>query len=144
MRDVPEVGPAGARLIEQMEDGPMARILVVDDEEQVRSLLREILESEGHAVGEAANGAEAMFLARTAAWDLVIIDIIMPVKEGLETTLELRREFPALKIVAISGGGRLAPQGYLDTAEVVGADRTLMKPIPRENLLAVVTDLLVG
>src|SRR5688572_234064 len=85
---------------------PMQRILVIDDDEQVRALLYEILDRAGFKVVEATNGVEGLKLYRAQPADLVITDLIMPEKEGVETILELRREFPDVRVVAISGGGR--------------------------------------
>ena len=83
----------------------MARILVVDDEEGIRTLLRNILVREGHHVTTAADGVEALQVVDTQPVDLVITDLIMPEKEGVETISELRKRFPAVKIIAMSGGG---------------------------------------
>ena len=84
----------------------MANILVVDDEELVRATLRQMLESADHVVFEAANGKEALRSFENRAVDLVITDIIMPEKEGIETIIDLRKIAPNLRIVAISGGNR--------------------------------------
>ncbi len=120
----------------------MARILVVDDDEQIRFMLRIILEREGYEVTDAPNGKWALALLVDAPADLVIIDIIMPVKEGIQTIIELRRDYPDLKIIAISGGGYVSAQQYLDSAVEFGADCTLAKPIPRADLLKAVRELL--
>src|SRR5260221_4424854 len=90
----------------------MIHILVIDDEAAVRTLIRQILEEEGHQVDEATDGEEGLARLQSTHIDLVITDIFMPHKEGIETILALRRQFPNVKIVAISGGGRqsrLAP-----------------------------------
>ena len=106
----------------------MACILVVDDEEFVRVTLRQMLEKAGHQVFEAANGVEALCALEKHEANLVITDIIMPEKEGIETIMELRRRKPGLKIIAISGGGRTGNTIYLDLAKSFGATNILAKP----------------
>lgn len=120
----------------------MARILVVDDEEIIRFTLRQMLEKAGHEVVEAVNGHEAMKSVKTSRVDLVITDIIMPEKEGIETIVELRRRQPDLKIIAVSGGGRTKTMDYLETAERFGADCALAKPLGREDVLDAVDNAL--
>ncbi|HEX3746642.1 MAG TPA: PAS domain S-box protein [Bryobacteraceae bacterium] len=116
-----------------------ARILVVDDEDGVRALLREILENRGHQVIEAANGKEAVRLVSAEVPDLVISDIVMPEQEGLETIQALGRLAPNLPIIAISGafGGQ-----FLTLARLIGADAVLDKPISSDILLAKVDEVL--
>ena len=113
----------------------MARILVVDNEELARFAIRKILLSAGHDVVEAENGEVATDLCMSEAFDLVVTDILMPEKEGIETIMDLKRHNPDQKIIAISGGGRDRYQGYLQTATEFGADDTLAKPFTGEALL---------
>ena len=113
----------------------MARILVVDDEEVIRFTLRQILEKAGHEVLEAVNGQEALYRFDEQRVDLVITDIIMPEKEGIETIVELRRRQPDLKIIAVSGGGRTKTMDYLQIAERLGADGALPKPLKRRAII---------
>ena len=120
----------------------MAYILVIDDDDQIRALLQQVLERAGHKVVSAADGNQGIKLFRAQAADLIITDIIMPEKEGLETIMELRRDFPEVRIIAISGGGRMKPDEYLHLAERCGAHRTLTKPFWREELLAAVRECL--
>jgi DNA-binding response OmpR family regulator len=120
----------------------MARILVIDDDEQIRTTLRRVLELEGHEVLVAADGKEGVKLFREQGADLIITDIVMPDKEGLETIMELRRDFRDAKIVAISGGGHIDGECYLMMAEQLGAGHTLTKPFEREQLLAAVGEAL--
>ena len=122
----------------------MGRILVVEDDKAVRELLREILERAGHEVMEAINGQEAITQYKTHPADLIITNILMPEKEGLETIQELRRDDPDIKIIAISGGGRIGPADYLDIAKRFGAKRTFSKPFNRKDLLKAVDELLGG
>lgn len=120
----------------------MARILIVDDEELVRFSLRTMLEEFEHSVEEAADGNEALAKIKEGGFDLAIIDIFMPEKEGTETIMELRRDFPDLKLVAISGGGQTGDLAYLKVAEAFGADMILPKPLTESDLRIAVDSLL--
>jgi CheY-like chemotaxis protein len=111
-------------------------ILVIDDDVAVLEMVSEMLNSEGVTVLTAANGEEGMRLIRGhSEIDLVITDLIMPEKEGMETIRELKRDFPHIRILAISGGGRVSAQSYLTIAKALGADLTLGKPFVRQELL---------
>jgi len=101
-----------------------------------------MLKRAGHEVVEAPDGIEGIRLYREKQPQLVITDIVMPKKEGLETILDLRREDPQVKIIAISGGGRIGPESYLDIAEGFGANRILTKPFNNKELLEAIHDLL--
>jgi CheY-like chemotaxis protein len=116
--------------------------MVVEDDSAVKELLREILERAGHEVTAAGNGKEAMALYKKSPADLIITNILMPEKEGLETIQELRRENPDIKIIAISGGGQIGPADYLEVARRFGATRTFSKPFDRKELLRAVEELL--
>ncbi len=120
----------------------MGRILVVDDDPQMRDMISETLKIAGHEVEGACDGAEAMNRLKDNRFDLAIIDIVMPEKEGIETIREVRRDYPDLKFFAISGGGRLGPQQYLEVAESLGADRTFVKPFDRQDLLTAIDEVL--
>lgn len=120
----------------------MTRILVVDDEELARFTLREVLESAGYDVAEAKNGRECVERQRATPFDLIVTDIIMPEKEGVETIIELRHDFPKLKIIAISGGGRTHNLDFLKLARQYGADAILAKPFTDDQLLEAVTEQL--
>ena len=121
----------------------MKRILVVDDEEQIRSMLTQMLEHEGFIVDSAENGEEGMDLITKHTYDLVITDMIMPVKDGLKLIMELTNDYPDQRIVAISGGGAIKAERYLTMAGYLGDDiATLEKPFKRETLLAVVSEQL--
>jgi CheY-like chemotaxis protein len=122
----------------------MTTILIIDDDVQVLAVYRGMLEREGFRVLESLDGLEGIETCRKEVIDLVITDIIMPGKEGLETILELRQEFPKLGIIAVSGGGRLGAGSYLPLAEKMGAQRTLTKPFTRQELLEIVGDVLDG
>jgi DNA-binding NtrC family response regulator len=120
----------------------MARVLVIDDEEEIRAILRDILEAEGHEVLLAEDGDRGIALHRARPADLVITDIFMPGKEGIETILELQEGFPGLKIIAMSGGGLLQTLEYLRAARTLGAVRALVKPFDHDALLATVREVL--
>lgn len=119
----------------------MKDILIVDDYLEFRRMLSRLLESAGYRVREAENGAEALQMHRSAPADLIITDILMPEKEGLETIRELRREYPDIKIIAMSGGGQAGTGTYLNLAEKLGASRTFIKPFEVLDLLEAVKEL---
>ncbi len=120
----------------------MSAILVIDDDASVREVVSEMLRLEGHDVTIAENGREATAMLADRDFDLVITDLIMPEKEGIETISEIRRTDSRIPIVAISGGGRLGPGDYLETARYIGADATLAKPFARQELLTTIDALL--
>ncbi len=120
----------------------MQRILIIDDEPQIRSMVRLILEREGYAVLEAVDGAEGLKIFREKPADLILTDLIMPNKDGIGMIIELKKEFPDVKIIAMSGGGLNRPEGYLRGAQKLGAAATLTKPINRQDLVRVVRDTL--
>ena len=120
----------------------MPHILVIDDERPVRVMLRQMLEKEGYEVEEAPDGAAGMKLLHDHLHDLIITDLFMPEKEGIETMIEVRRHFPQVKIIAISGGGRAGALDLLPMAESFGALRTLAKPFERKELLEAVRAVL--
>ena len=113
----------------------MANILLVDDEEQLRSILRIVLESAGHDVEEAGNGKEAVESYRSRPADLLVTDIVMPEKEGIETIIQLRESYPEVKVIAMSGGGRTGDQNYLELAKKLGANHVLAKPFSNSEFL---------
>lgn len=119
----------------------MPRILLVDDDEQVRQLLKIILERAGHEVVEAEDGSQAVEIYDPATVDLVVTDIVMPVKEGIETIMELKVINPEVPIIAISGGGRIDPEDYLKWAQRFGVAYTFTKPVDSQELLDTVAEL---
>lgn len=120
----------------------MATILVIDDHPDVRALLRRWLEREGYAVIEAGDGEAGIRIYRERGADLVITDIIMPHKEGIETIMDLRREFPSAKIVAVSGGGTaMSGNACLQLALRLGAERVFPKPLDMSRLLEAVREI---
>lgn len=120
----------------------MGRILLIDDDDSVRTMLRLTLTEFGHTVIEARDGVEGLAIFPPGGVDLVITDIVMPGKEGIEVIIELRRLHPQLKIMAISGGGRVGPNDYLRIASYLGAAKVLAKPFSNQELLAVIDELL--
>lgn len=116
----------------------MKRILVVDDEDQIRTMLTQMLEQEGYEVHTAENGEDGMSLVGRYSFDLVITDMIMPVKDGLKFIMELVRDYPELHILAISGGGAIKAERYLTMAGYLGDIATLEKPFKRDALLSLV------
>ncbi len=119
----------------------MAQILLIDDDDAIRTVVRIALEHAGHTVTEAADGREGLQQLRARAPELVITDLIMPEREGLEIMMEARTTHPAIKFIAISGAGRRGSD-YLRVAKYLGAKRILAKPFTPEQLIAEVNGLL--
>jgi DNA-binding response OmpR family regulator len=122
----------------------MAKILVVDDDEQIRHMLDVFLSRESHEVITAENGLVASVRQQEHEADIVIMDILMPEKEGFETIMDFRREYPNTKIIAISGGGRLGPAHYLKLAKIMGADFVFEKPVPLVKLREAIHSLVLS
>lgn len=120
----------------------MAVIVIVDDDPTVRLIATELLRQEDHVVVEADDGEEALKVIGSMAVDLVVLDMLMPNKDGLETIVELRRSWPHIRILAISSGGRVGADQLLRTAMVLGADDTLVKPLRLETFTRSVSRLL--
>jgi DNA-binding response OmpR family regulator len=116
----------------------MPKILLIDDDDQLRTMLKLVLTSSGYEVSEACNGNEASRIYQQQYPDLVITDLLMPDKEGLELIMELRRNNKDIKIIAMSGGGRGGAVNYLEAAGKLGAQQTLAKPFSRQELLRAV------
>jgi len=113
-------------------------ILIIEDDERIRELLRTFLEAAGYLVVDAENGAVGIKKYRENTIDLVITDLIMPEKEGIETIRELKALNPQVKIIAMSGGGVLDPEEYLSIAKRLGVLQTLAKPFSREEIVTAV------
>jgi len=120
----------------------MEHILVIDDESQIRGLLRKVLERAGYTVTEAADGVEGCKAYRQDRPDLVITDLTMPEKNGLETIKELMADNPKVRIIAISGGGQRFPEYFLDKAAAEGAMKMIIKPFKNDELLTAVSQTL--
>lgn len=117
---------------------PAYRILLVEDNDYLRAALVKMLEQAGYNVSEAENGEVAMDILALGHFDLVITDLLMPEKEGIETIAAIKRQNSKLPIIAISGGGCLEPQAYLDAAIDFGANMALAKPFGKELFLEAV------
>ncbi len=120
----------------------MTRVLVVEDDSNLRNIVRCILQKAGYEVIEACNGIEAADKIAEFSIQLVITDILMPDREGIETIVGLRRKYPNVKIIAMSGGGKGGADHYLDMAREFGADQTMHKPFDKADLLDAVEDLI--
>jgi len=121
----------------------MAKILVIDDDDQLRDLLIRVLERADHEVRGADNGRSGERECREFAPDLVVTDIVMPEQEGIETIMSLRRHTPGLPIIAMSGGAMYGSGEYLDIARRLGAS-TLRKPFLPQDLLDAVRQALAA
>ena len=120
----------------------MARVLVIDDEELICEMLEDALTAAGHEVAVAPDGRRGVQLLQGQAVDLIIADIFMPEKDGLETIVELRRTHGAAKIIAISGGSKIRNADVLRWAGELGASHTFRKPIDWGGFLAAVDECL--
>ncbi len=118
------------------------RVLVIDDDNGIRDILRRALEAAGYAVHEAPDGAAGLKRFRDEGADLVITDIIMPEREGVETIMALRKESPATPVFAVSGGG--GGGDYLEIALKLGARRVFPKPFRLSEVVAAVDEALGG
>lgn len=126
---------------ERIEPMPIS-ILLVDDDNQFRAMLSEALTGEGFQVQEASDGLQALKLYQSQPADLVITDLVMPEKEGLEMIKEIKELFTGVKIIAISGGGRGGSKNYLTMAKAFGAQRVLTKPFLHHEMLTTIRQVL--
>ncbi len=113
-------------------------VCVIEDDELVRARISDMLRANGHKVFEAESADTGIELIRSEKADVAVVDILMPDRDGLEAIGQLRRTRPDLRIVAISGGGRVGPQVYLDLARQIGADASLVKPVAEADLEAAI------
>lgn len=119
----------------------MARILLIDDDSMFRTMLRLTLAHFGHTVIEACDGNNALELFPRAKADLVITDLVMPEKDGLEVIVELKKMSPPVKIIAMSGGARCSLTDNLSLARAAGATTVLAKPFSNDVLISVISKL---
>ena len=117
-------------------------ILLVDDNDQLRAMLCEALTGEGYQVQEASDGHQGIKLYENHPTDIVITDLVMPGKEGLEMILEIKKLDSKVKSIAISGGGRSGPQNYLKMAKAFGAQRVITKPFSHAEMLEAISQVL--
>lgn len=123
----------------------MANILVVDDEAPVRNLLADVLEKEGYTVFTAATGVEASEIYNSNSIDLIITDLVMPEKGGIDLIMELKKQEPRVKVIAISGGGGITGRfDYLPIAKLVGATEIIAKPFQVTEIRAQVAKMLAA
>jgi DNA-binding response OmpR family regulator len=121
----------------------MVKILLVEDDEQVQDMLKQVLTRASHEVEVAADGEDALQVLQDFSPDIMVTDIIMPKKSGTELIEAVKAKHLDMEIIAISGGGRSDPIGYLDLSEELGASISFAKPIDNDALLMAI-DLLVG
>jgi CheY-like chemotaxis protein len=120
----------------------MANVLIIDDDDDFRRMLVRMLTQAGYEVVEASNGEEGLKLYHKDQIDLVITDLFMPEKEGIETVIELKVINPEVLIIAISGGGADIKFNYLDQLKDLGVQRTFEKPFAKDELLSSLKELL--
>ena len=120
----------------------MARILIVEDEESIRTMLSQSLKQLDHEISTAPDGDQALEFLRENEIDLVVTDIVMPNREGLETIQDIRQNWPKIKIIAMSGGGRVGNMNYLELAQNFGATAALKKPFTMAQLKGAISDAL--
>jgi DNA-binding response OmpR family regulator len=120
----------------------MSTILIIEDDTDLRNFLTRLLQRENYLIFEAGNGLEAETILKNAQPDLVITDIIMPDQDGIGTINMLRKKHPEIKIIAISGGGRILSADYLEIAHKLGAHHVFSKPFYNKELLVKVKELL--
>lgn len=122
----------------------MATILVIDDNPEFREILRIHLEANGHRTVLANNGEQGLVLLEREAIDIVLTDILMPQRDGVEVLREVKRRWPGLPVIAISGGGWIGATELLGMAERLGADQVLQKPVRRDDLIRAVDEALTA
>jgi len=122
----------------------MQRILIIEDDHHVLLMIKRMLESEGFEINLASNGNEGLEIFNKIPVDLVITDIVMPEKEGLETIREMKRIRSDLKIIAVSGGGKISADNYLETAKIFGASKIIEKPFTKNQLIAAIQEMMEG
>lgn len=117
-------------------------LLLIDDDPAMRSMLQRALVRAGYVVHEAADGRAGLKVLETHRVALVLTDIIMPDVEGVELIFRLKKSHPGLPVIAMSGGGRMSPKGYLEVAKSCGAARTIAKPFDISQLLVWIAELI--
>jgi CheY-like chemotaxis protein len=127
-----------------MENNEKKIILLIEDDEIVREMFIAMLENEGYVLYGAVNGFNGLALYNSLHFDLIITDIIMPEKEGIETIFEIRKNNKKIPIIAISGGGRINPGSYLKIAKNLGADYVFSKPVHRQEFLSAIRECLLS
>jgi len=121
----------------------MKNILLVDDEESIRTMVRAVLSNENYVFAEANNGTEALEILESTEFDLIITDVIMPDCDGIELVMSVRKKLPDIKVIVMSGGGRVRADHYLNLAEKLGAACVFEKPFNTAELRETVSTLLL-
>jgi DNA-binding response OmpR family regulator len=134
--------PPSLTSLPSLEPPKAATVLVIDDDPMVLQAVTLLLEDHAFAVLTAVDGVQGLHLYRKHRPDVVLTDIIMPAKEGIALTRELRHEFPDAKIIAMSGGGRMGNSDYVSIARAFGADQGLYKPFDDDELIAAIRAVL--
>jgi DNA-binding NtrC family response regulator len=119
----------------------MSGILIVDDEADIREMLEIMLEREGYETVTASNGEEAVKEAGKRKFDLIITDVVMPEMDGITEIQEILKQQPEMKVIAMSGGGAIPPETYLEMIKKLGAEKTFTKPLQRTEFLKAVKEL---
>lgn len=127
---------------DDLEAGPT--VLVIDDDEAVRSSLEMLLEAYGYEVVLARDGRQGLLAFRANTPEVVLVDLMMPVQDGIETIVQIRREWPDAFIVAMSGGARIGNWDGLTVARELGADHSIEKPFEADELLAILREASVA
>ena len=117
-------------------------ILVIDDDPIMRETIRDILQVEGYNVILSSNGREGILCMESESIDMILTDVLMPEKDGIEVIIEAKQKYPNVKILAISGGGYISAANYLKMAKNLGANESVMKPFDIDDLLGKVNKLL--
>jgi CheY-like chemotaxis protein len=116
--------------------------LLVEDDKELREMLKMSLLRSGYTVMEAENGKDAIVHFKPLVTDLVVTDLIMPEEDGLKVVIKLRELKPSIRIIAISGGGKVGPGSYLNLAKALGADAIFSKPFSINDLISKIELLL--
>ena len=120
----------------------MQKILIIDDDMDFRTMLVKLLERNGFEVKGAANGLEGIEALKDFEASCIVTDIIMPEMDGIETIIQIRRDHPETKLIAISGGGRIGPTDYLNAARALGAHKVFTKPFDNEEFVSYLKELI--
>jgi len=120
----------------------MARILVIDDQDSIRRVVRRALEQDGHEVFDASDGELGMEILESHSFDVVITDIFMPGQDGIVTLRQVRKRFPEVKVIVISGGDSTGMMDLREDAELLGAVKSLQKPFNAREIMDVVRSVL--
>ena|SRR6185503_2157722 len=126
----------------RLEDSGMARVIVIDDQEPIRRIVRTALERAGHEVLDAADGEVGLQLLERHATDVVLSDIFMPGMDGIQMLRQIRRQFPAVKVIVMSGGDSTGMLDLRRDAELLGAVKSLSKPFTTHEIVEIVNSVL--